>query len=765
MEEVDIGDDIDSSERNRLGFHRDNEAQRKALRHLLADNKNLFRIVLGPPGTGKSHVGIRVVERLLGRSENCQVLFLSASGQVLDQSLKAIRDKLNLKAGRDVLRVGLSSLYNDFHLLEETQTSEREDLTLSSFLDLSSRACMTKSMKRNVSEMQQKQQRQPVDNVIHGEKSRLSKVRLLSLIQQDQLRPVLNDAIARAQAKKKRLKEDMMAKLSKAKVVGATIRGARSLSDVLMRVKFDVVIVEEAGNVHEASLLTCLPKSASKVVLLGDTRQLRPYMNHGVWTKHQCAADCTTRAKVVDLSRELVAPDISILARLCNLDSEVATLVDQYRVPANIMEYLRSGEQYWPLYSPAELQDACVKDSFEMTSMLRCEGESDEDFELNGRFMMINHPYKEDKLASNLSYSNHNESKLAVRLAEWLLKQGLSSSRIQILSMYAVQCEQLRQSLHARSRLRADHDMRQRGLADRRTADLGCVSVATVDGFQGLEADVIILCFARSKLDSSCRWVCDPQRLSVAWSRARMAMFALGNFESLCQHRAGHPAEDVLGSIVRRARATNRYVEDYKLQLLCRQHPEARLSIDIRATKGEQEGKLLLFPKDFDRCSYDGGCNAGGSYIHSCQHQLQLSCHFPCPQELQCLSPCLKSFTECRHQCLRAAGQGGAAWLRAHAAGAVRGEKQHEGVLRPAGGEAEVPQEPSLPPSPPLLAPHVRHLWAKLLPGVRDELAVGQVRGRRDEGRRAARNSLARPPPSSRLLPWSCASLTALSSV
>lgn len=64
--------------------------------------------------------------------------------------------------------------------------------------------------------------------------------------------------------------------LKAVKVIGCTTTGAAMYKDVLERVSPKVVIVEEAGEVLEAHILTSVSDATKQLILIGDHMQLRP---------------------------------------------------------------------------------------------------------------------------------------------------------------------------------------------------------------------------------------------------------------------------------------------------------------------------------------------------------------------------------------------------------------------------------------------------------------------------------------------------------
>jgi hypothetical protein len=72
------------------------------------------------------------------------------------------------------------------------------------------------------------------------------------------------------------LEEDDREVLRSARVVGMTTTNAAMNHSLLAGLEAKVVLVEEAGEVLESHILTCLSPSNEQLVLIGDHCQLRP---------------------------------------------------------------------------------------------------------------------------------------------------------------------------------------------------------------------------------------------------------------------------------------------------------------------------------------------------------------------------------------------------------------------------------------------------------------------------------------------------------
>lgn len=64
--------------------------------------------------------------------------------------------------------------------------------------------------------------------------------------------------------------------LSTARIIGCTTTGAALHKETLTAAKPGIVVVEEAGEILEAHVLTSLSPHTKQLVLIGDHKQLRP---------------------------------------------------------------------------------------------------------------------------------------------------------------------------------------------------------------------------------------------------------------------------------------------------------------------------------------------------------------------------------------------------------------------------------------------------------------------------------------------------------
>ncbi|KAK6397849.1 hypothetical protein LTR65_005097 [Meristemomyces frigidus] len=329
--------------------------------------------------------------------------------------------------------------------------------------------------------------------------------------------------------------------LSEANVIGVTTSGlARNLKH-LRKLKSKVLVVEEAGEVLEAHLLTAMLPSVEHAILIGDHQQLRP------------------RVQNYDLScenpRSQVGLDISLFERLVQPrqgNGERAlpfvTLETQRRMHPLISQLIRS-----TLYR--NLQDAPSVAEYPEVSGMR------------HRLFWLDHKQKEDGKNEHMhttSHINTFEVQMVTSLVSHLVRQGVYRAEdIAVLTPYLGQLRKLRTALSGVVEVvlngRDVDDLAREGVDEASTANnnlpngtvlqaaeaptdslaprnkitrgnlLQALRLATVDNFQGEEAKVVVVSLVRSNDQRKCGFLRTSNRINVLLSRAQHGMYVIGN--------------------------------------------------------------------------------------------------------------------------------------------------------------------------------------------------------------------------------------------
>ncbi|EPD51515.1 hypothetical protein HMPREF1210_02113 [Paenisporosarcina sp. HGH0030] len=311
-----------------------------------------------------------------------------------------------------------------------------------------------------------------------------------------------------------------------ANVIGVTCSISASKDFVTQYPDFDVVIIDEVSKATPPELLLPMLKG-KKIILVGDHHQLPPLV--GQDTMDEVLEDMTDAQEKADLTSILKE---SIFERLFNdlPEDSKATLRIQYRMHEHIMETIN------PFYRENNYGLECgLADS-----------NKDRDHLLDGKLfkrgqhiiwydMPNEQGFLEEREQHSRSYYNAAELK---QIRELLLdldqatahakKDGRLNANVKkkvgVISFYGEQVKKVDRLLS--QELDLPH--------------LHC-RTGTVDKFQGMEMDVIILSFVRNhhQKDGNIGFLKDYRRLNVALSRARELLMIVGSADMFTKKAHG----------------------------------------------------------------------------------------------------------------------------------------------------------------------------------------------------------------------------------
>lgn len=206
------------------------------------------------------------------------------------------------------------------------------------------------------------------------------------------------------------------------RIVGCTTTAAAKYSSLLAAYQPGCVLVEEAGEIMEAHILTALSSSTEKVILIGDHKQLRPKCNN--------YALSVEKGDGYDINR-------SLFERLILHGHPFATLRKQHRMDPQISQIVRS--MTYP-----DLLDDEVTFARSATRGIR------------GRVSFINHSHPEGQVReigdrrdaeSTSSKENRFEAQMILKLVKYLAQQGYRTEQVVVLTPYLGQLRLLRDML------------------------------------------------------------------------------------------------------------------------------------------------------------------------------------------------------------------------------------------------------------------------------------------------------------------------------
>ena len=386
--------------------------------------------------------------------------------------------------------------------------------------------------------------------------------------------------------------------LSAYKIIGCTTVAAANLGNLLQPT---VVLVEEAAEILEAHVLTNISSRCQQIIMIGDHKQLRPKIEMYTLRK-----ECPT----TDYDA-----DVSLFERLVLQGSfDLVELGVQHRMRPDLSVFPRT------LLYPNLQDHESVRGREDVVGV-------------RGNCIFIDHacPEAADEDAAALgskSKVNPHEVNMVVAIAQHLRKQGTyRASDITILTPYLGQLAEIKQKLVDSSMGASINDLDHRelreanltgtpakpdtnsGLDERRAAS-NSVRVATIDNYQGEEAEIIIVSLVRSNKDRDIGFLSAVERVNVMLTRARLGMYIIGNMASFVNCRSSR-GRQLWKSIEGIFRSPPRQLLDH-FPIKCKNHGTV---------------SNITAPEDFASCAPDGGCGLPCVGTLLCGHACPRKCH------------------------------------------------------------------------------------------------------------------------------------------
>ncbi|THW38616.1 hypothetical protein D6D22_06660 [Aureobasidium pullulans] len=608
---------------------------------LLSSLSRSFALIQGPPGTGKSYTGVALVKTLVSNRKTGKlgpILVVTFTNHALDQSLEHLLDQgitqivrlgsrskserltdLNLrkvaeKAGKT--KVEKSEYGKTRGQMKDEARAITEHLKEMTHDTLIIRKYLARNNVRHDAQLfaievdkegfKKVRRGSPEDRLrawLHGGRQIHSNLPTQAITGVDDLydlshverrklynhwlrrakKPVL-DAIMDRVEQFEDLRSNLdnirneldLRVLEQAEVIGVTTSGLARNLGLLRRLPSKILLCEEAGEVLESHLLTALLPSVEHAILIGDHLQLRPHV--------QC----------YELSQESVqgrqyALDTSLFERLVDAAGggvrlPFSRLDTQRRMHPSISELVRS--TLYPTLSDA----ASTLVHPEVTGMRK-------------RLFWLDHQYPGSHGGlQSTSHTNDYEVEMTTALVSHLIKQGTyKPEAIAVLTPYLGQLRKLRLRMQSSFEVLLDDrdvkSLQDEGLDDggaqsraplapgvQKGSIASAVRIATVDNFQGEEAEVVVISLVRSNKEQKCGFLRTSNRINVLLSRAKNGMFIIGN-SATTQHIP-------MWTEVLQLLQMNGNFGD-ALELACPRH----IADDMRVTE----------PDDFIRLAPDGG--------------------------------------------------------------------------------------------------------------------------------------------------------------
>jgi hypothetical protein len=290
---------------------------------------------------------------------------------------------------------------------------------------------------------------------------------------------------------------------------------------------FPYLVVDEAGQCTEPSILIPFRRGCQNCILVGDPQQLP--------------------ATVFSNDARLQKYDRSLLERLMAIGCEYHLLDVQYRMSPTISAF-----------SSAQFYEGRIRDGINVTDPQFLPQFLRQDHAVAGfmpsflPFMFIDLRNSTEMLSTTKSRSNPEEVQFCAKFLQVLLVGAQSCFRsdavkdsnvspltfsVGVISPYAEQVVDLIRHFKEVGLIqRAIKDSIDQDKFQGKTEAKNIVfdiEINTVDGFQGREKDFILISSVRSNSSGDIGFLADPRRMNVAVTRARYGLFVVGSATTL----------------------------------------------------------------------------------------------------------------------------------------------------------------------------------------------------------------------------------------
>lgn len=301
---------------------------------------------------------------------------------------------------------------------------------------------------------------------------------------------------------------------------------------IFLFVQIFAVIFEEAAEILESHVLACLTPYTEHVIMIGDHKQLKPftsnYRHSRTW---QLNISLFERLFVNNLKGYTL--NVQYRMRPCIADLIHPTFYTELNNDDTVNSYPKVRNMHKDLYfyTHNEIEyysEVCVaihNIMFIVPSSLL--------LQIDIIIVIMGFIYFQDEC----SIFNQYEVEKILELAKFLIeKASYKANDIVVLSPYAKQVERLKSKV----RLILIHQIEIKYIITLVLQAHTCfgsikLNISTVDSFQGLEANIVLLSLVRSNIKGNIGFLKEKNRICVALSRAKHGLYIIGNLPLLAK--------------------------------------------------------------------------------------------------------------------------------------------------------------------------------------------------------------------------------------
>ncbi|KAI5210180.1 P-loop containing nucleoside triphosphate hydrolase protein [Aureobasidium subglaciale] len=429
------------------------------------------------------------------------------------------------------------------------------------------------------------------------------------------------------------------------RIIACTTSGAAKYPQVLNEAP-GIIIVEEAGQVLESHIVTALNPTAKQLIMIGDHKQLRPFVNYNLSVE---------KGDGYDLNR-------SMFERLVLKGYPHEVLAQQHRMRPEISELIRQLTYPDLIDAPKTANRPDVRG-------------------LIGNVIFVDHNEPEDAVSEdagtvNFKASKRNtfEAEMTFQTVKYLLQQNYDADSIVVLTPYLGQLKKLHEvfgkevetvlgnidvanmerngliedaselqtgvgksvidgaSAQSASSLttakvalaslsKLDNDFtdtpttidvstvtNETSTATSRSIGRPKIKISTIDNYQGQESDIVVASLTRSNTSGDIGFLSSPERLNVLLSRARNTLVLIGSSSTF--------------------KATSSAKETWtKFFTLLEEGGHLHKGLPVRCENHPRNTALLTAPANFEEKCPNGGCREPCGVVLRCGHECPSVCH------------------------------------------------------------------------------------------------------------------------------------------
>jgi predicted DNA helicase len=497
-------------------------------------NQNIF-LIQGPPGTGKTTVIAEIIQQLIEKGE--KVLVSGQNHVAVDNVLEKLSQFPNLnllrvgnpdRIDKQLLKYCIDNLLEDYKVDFKNFISNQL-LIVGEYLRCKSIGLEKNELKKSLNQF--------VNSLVvnYGVLKEVYKERHFILLH----------GITELTAKELKETTELLRKwiedsnneyeillkpliYNSIDVVFATCIGIKS--DELFKeknFKFDTVIIDEAGKANIAESLVAI-ELGQKVILVGDQKQLPPYMDSSLIDK----ADRLSFPNSI-YGSEFIEDEI-LHALKSSFFEFIVNRINADQFPKDNMEMLNFQHRMHPNigeFVSSSFYDGKVKMG-NRTHLNRIEMPSP----FNKEVVFFDTSNSKNPFEQNDGFSAKNNTE-AETISEIILpklfENEISPSNIAIIAPYKSQVANIKNYINRSESCKFKN-----------------IDVSTLDSFQGKEYDIIVFSFTRSsdhynapfengkRKYAKVGFLDDARRLNVAFSRAKKKLILIGNSKTLTDYRS-----------------------------------------------------------------------------------------------------------------------------------------------------------------------------------------------------------------------------------